>query len=62
VNPWPRRFWLAVRHPLLLVPYERWGFVQNRWYRQYKRADRKAFAAECEAIRLRAQAGNRGGQ
>lgn len=45
--PSPRRL-------LALVPYENWRIVCWWWYRQYKRADRKAFRAECAAIRLRA--------
>lgn len=31
-----------------------WRIVQWWWYRQYKRADRRAFRRECELIRRRA--------
>jgi hypothetical protein len=31
-----------------------WPIVQWWWYRQYKRADRRAFRHECDEIRWRA--------
>jgi hypothetical protein len=31
-----------------------WPVVQWWWYRQYKRADRRAFRRECDQIRWRA--------
>jgi len=43
-------FWLSPWGP----DWWDWEWVQAHWYRQFKRADRKAFAAECEEIRARA--------
>lgn len=35
-----------------------WPLVQSWWYRQYKRADRRAFERECEEIQARAARGD----
>lgn len=43
-------FWLSPWGP----DWWDWEWVQAHWYRQFKRADRKAFRAECEEIRARA--------
>ena len=48
-----RRWRAAVE---LWLTWWQWPPVQAYWYRQYKRADRKAFLAECEEIRARARA------
>lgn len=37
-----------------LTNWWEWPIVQWWWYRQYKRADRRAFAMECAQIRARA--------
>lgn len=57
------RFQAAVesgKPPLILPPdppmwcrWWEWPLVQLWWYRQYKRADRRAFRRECELIRWR---------
>jgi len=55
------RFLAAVERgglPVALPSRERfrwweWPAVQWWWYRQYKRADRRAFRRECEQIRWR---------
>ena len=55
------RFLAAVERggpPIVMPPPMRfrwweWPMVQWWWYRQYKRADRRAFRRECEQIRWR---------
>jgi hypothetical protein len=38
-----------------MTPWWEWRIVQWYWYRQYKRADRRAFRQECQDIRDRAK-------
>ena len=39
--------------PVMMPEWWNWRIAQWWWYRQYKRADRKAFARECDLIRWR---------
>jgi hypothetical protein len=38
-----------------LLDWWEWPIAQWWWYRQYKRADRKAYAKECQDIHDRAR-------